>query len=83
MLTSLLFKAPILFAIIYVLITLFLVIFAFVAAPTESLLGVAIICTGIPVYIIGCVWKNKPKSFQRKFGKSLILYVIILFKLYI
>ncbi|CAH8557414.1 unnamed protein product [Heterobilharzia americana] len=41
--------------------------FAFVAAPTESLFGVAIICTGIPVYLIGCVWKNKPKSFQRKF----------------
>ncbi|KAH8872799.1 Large neutral amino acids transporter small subunit 2 [Schistosoma japonicum] len=52
-------KAPILFPIIYVLITLFLVIFAFIAAPTESF------------YIIGCVWKNKPKSFQRKFGKYL------------
>ncbi|CAH8527571.1 unnamed protein product [Schistosoma turkestanicum] len=60
-------KAPILFPIIYVLVTLFLVIFAFAAAPTESLLGVAILSTGIPVYIIGCVWKNKPKSFQRKF----------------
>ncbi|CAH8588318.1 unnamed protein product [Schistosoma margrebowiei] len=72
-------KAPILFAIIYVLITLFLVIFAFVAAPTESLLGVAIICTGIPVYIIGCVWKNKPKSFQRKF-ESFTVGVQKLFK---
>ncbi|KAH8872800.1 Large neutral amino acids transporter small subunit 2 [Schistosoma japonicum] len=61
-------KAPILFPIIYVLITLFLVIFAFIAAPTESF------------YIIGCVWKNKPKSFQRKF-ESFTIGVQKLFKL--
>ncbi|CAH8527588.1 unnamed protein product [Schistosoma turkestanicum] len=57
--------APLPFAIIYVTVTLLLVIFTFVGAPIESLMGVAIILTGIPVYIVGCVWKNKPIAFQR------------------
>ncbi|CAH8588566.1 unnamed protein product [Schistosoma curassoni] len=58
-------KAPLPFAIIYVTITFLLVIFTFIGAPIESLMGLLIIFTGIPVYLIGCVWKNKPKVFQR------------------
>ncbi|KAF5395098.1 Large neutral amino acids transporter small subunit 2 [Paragonimus heterotremus] len=58
-------KAPIIFAVIFVAVTAFLVIFAFVGAPTESLIGVLIIAFGIPVYVLGCVWRNKPKSFTR------------------
>ncbi|CAH8294887.1 unnamed protein product, partial [Schistosoma turkestanicum] len=60
-------KAPILFPIIYVLVSIFLVIFAFTAAPIESLLGVVILCAGIPLYLIGCVWRKKSKSIERKF----------------
>ncbi|CAH8595804.1 unnamed protein product [Heterobilharzia americana] len=52
-------------AYIYVLVTLFLIVFAFVGSPKESLYGVLIILTGIPVYIIGCAWTNKPKSFKQ------------------
>nr|CAH8858102.1 unnamed protein product [Trichobilharzia regenti] len=59
-------KAPIVFAYIYVLVTLFLIIFAFVGSPQESLYGVLIILTGIPVYIVGCAWTKKPKSFNQK-----------------
>ncbi|CAH8541170.1 unnamed protein product [Dicrocoelium dendriticum] len=58
-------KVPLVFAFIYVLVTLFLVIFAFVGSPTESIIGVVIIATGIPFYIFGCVWKNKPSTFVR------------------
>ncbi|CAH8541165.1 unnamed protein product [Dicrocoelium dendriticum] len=59
------FQAPLAFAIIYVAVTLFLVIFTFVGAPKESLMGVLIMLTAIPFYIFGCVWKKKPKSFER------------------
>ncbi|KAF7233575.1 hypothetical protein EG68_10800 [Paragonimus skrjabini miyazakii] len=58
-------RAPLIFAVIYVSITTFLVIFTFVGAPRESLMGILIILTAVPVYIFGCVWKNKPKSFER------------------
>ncbi|KAF6777889.1 hypothetical protein AHF37_03067 [Paragonimus kellicotti] len=58
-------RAPLIFAVVYVSITTFLVIFTFVGAPRESLMGVLIILTAVPVYLFGCVWKNKPKSFER------------------
>ncbi|KAH8872803.1 Large neutral amino acids transporter small subunit 1 [Schistosoma japonicum] len=58
-------KAPLPFAIIYVTVTFLLVIFTFVGAPMESFMGVLIILTGIPVYLVGCVWKKKPRIFQR------------------
>lgn len=58
-------RAPLAFAIIYVVVTLFLVIFTFVGAPKESMMGVLIMLTAIPFYVFGCVWKNKPKSFER------------------
>ncbi|CAL8098783.1 unnamed protein product [Calicophoron daubneyi] len=58
-------KSPLIFALIYVAVTAFLVIFTFVGAPRESLMGVLIMLTAIPVYVIGCVWKRKPKSFRR------------------
>ncbi|THD23747.1 Large neutral amino acids transporter small subunit 2 [Fasciola hepatica] len=65
-------RAPIMFAVIYVSVTMFLVIFTFVGAPRESLMGVLIMLTAVPVYIVGCVWKSKPKSFQRMLYKCTI-----------
>lgn len=59
-------RVPIVFAYVYVLFTLLLIIFSFVEAPIESISGVAIVMTGIPFYWFGCCWKNKPQSFQRK-----------------
>ncbi|CAH8585850.1 unnamed protein product [Heterobilharzia americana] len=58
-------KAPLIFAITYVVITFCLVIFTLVGAPYESTVGVLIILTGIPFYIFGCVWKNKPYRFEK------------------
>ncbi|CAH8598756.1 unnamed protein product [Schistosoma haematobium] len=59
-------KAPIIFAIIYLVVTASLLIFSFYGSPQESLYGILIILTGIPVYIFGCAWSPKPKSFQEK-----------------
>nr|CAX69456.1 L-amino acid transporter, LAT family [Schistosoma japonicum] len=59
-------KAPLIFAIIYIAVTLFLLIFAFVGSYYTAIYGVAIIVTGIPFYLLGCAWDPKPKSFQKK-----------------
>ena len=32
-------------------------------------IGLAIICTGIPVYLIFVVWQSKPKAFDNFMGK--------------
>ncbi|TGZ70438.1 hypothetical protein CRM22_003196 [Opisthorchis felineus] len=58
-------KAPLVFAIVYVAVTVSLAIFAFVGAPKESIMGVLIMLSAVPVYILTCMWKKKPKSFQR------------------
>ncbi|XP_064641691.1 large neutral amino acids transporter small subunit 1-like isoform X2 [Lineus longissimus] len=43
----------------------FLLILPLHAAPMDTGIGLLIICTGIPVYIIGLAWKKKPKAFVR------------------
>ncbi|OON21807.1 putative Asc-type amino acid transporter 1 [Opisthorchis viverrini] len=63
-------KVPIVFPFIYVGATLLLVIFAFVGAPTEALIGVAILASGAVVYLIGMAWRYMPESvheFTREF----------------
>ncbi|KAK4470072.1 hypothetical protein MN116_006537, partial [Schistosoma mekongi] len=57
---------PLIFAIIYIAVTLFLLIFAFVGSYATALYGVIIILTGIPFYLIGCAWDPKPKAIQKK-----------------
>ncbi|THD23970.1 Large neutral amino acids transporter small subunit [Fasciola hepatica] len=55
-------RAPIAFAVIYVLGTIFLVIFAFVGSPTESGYGVAIIVVGIPFFFLAKYFDRLPKN---------------------
>eukprot|EP00108_Taenia_solium_P008936 TsM_000416100 transcript=TsM_000416100 gene=TsM_000416100 len=59
-------RVPLLFPIIYVGMSAFLIIFSFVGAPMESLYGCAIIATGIPIYLLGITWSPKPACFRRK-----------------
>ncbi|XP_072024461.1 Y+L amino acid transporter 2-like isoform X1 [Amphiura filiformis] len=54
-------KLPIILPIIFVLACLFLVIMGPVAAPMDTLIGLAITLTGFPVYFIGIYWESKPK----------------------
>ncbi|XP_064611032.1 large neutral amino acids transporter small subunit 1-like [Liolophura sinensis] len=51
----------------------FLLIVPLYAAPRDTGIGVAIICSGIPVYIIGVMWKKKPKSITNFVTKLTIL----------
>src|SRR6218665_226027 len=46
----------------------FLVIFPLFANATECLIGLAMILTGIPVYIVMVLWEGKPKSFKRLYS---------------
>lgn len=39
---------------------------------SESLLALALMALGIPIYIIGVAWSKKPKSFTRMVGKYII-----------
>ncbi|GAB1597565.1 large neutral amino acids transporter small subunit 1-like [Argonauta hians] len=46
----------------------FLLVIPFVAAPTETGIGLIITLSGIPVYYLGVVWKSKPEFYRKALG---------------
>nr|AKN21451.1 slc7a-7 [Schmidtea mediterranea] len=61
------FTVHLIFPIVYLLVSAFIIVFAFVGGFYESMMGTIIMLTAVPVYLIGVKWK-KPKSFNRKLG---------------
>lgn len=54
-------KVPLVFPIIYVLATLFIVIYPVIGEPKTTGTGIGIMLTGVPVYLFFIGWKNKPR----------------------
>lgn len=64
------FQLPLIVPIVFIIICAFLVIVPCYVAPYEVGMGVLITAIGIPVYLVGVVWRNKPEwlnSAIRKF----------------
>nr|CAH8864826.1 unnamed protein product [Trichobilharzia regenti] len=59
---------PLIIPITFLLVCVFLITMPIFQTPKEVLIGSAIVLSGIPVYLIGIVWKSKPKSFKRIYG---------------
>ena len=54
----------------FFLAAFFLVVMAVYAAPKECIIGMAIVLTGIPVYLIGVKYQQKqPKWFDKGMGE--------------
>lgn len=49
----------------FVLACLFLIVVSFWKTPVECAYGFGIIATGVPVYVVGVLWKSKPKWLLR------------------
>ncbi|XP_033115360.1 cystine/glutamate transporter-like [Anneissia japonica] len=54
------FKVPMFVPVTFVVITLLLVAMSFHSSPRECVIGFVILISGIPVYFVGVLWKNKP-----------------------
>jgi L-type amino acid transporter 8 len=65
-------KVPIVLPIIFCLCSIFLVIVPLIKEPTQTGIGLLIIFSGFPVYLIFIVWKDKPKMFQKKLDESYV-----------
>ncbi|KAK6632853.1 hypothetical protein RUM43_012592 [Polyplax serrata] len=61
-------KVNLFFPFIYILCTIFVVIFPMIQTPKETGYGTLMILTSIPVYYVFIWWKNKPKFFQKGVG---------------
>ncbi|KAK3799129.1 hypothetical protein RRG08_051404 [Elysia crispata] len=56
-------KMPMFVPYIFLAVTAFLLVVPLVAAPYDTGMGVLLLCSGIPVYVIGVKWKRKPRAF--------------------
>ncbi|KAK6186267.1 hypothetical protein SNE40_008337 [Patella caerulea] len=64
-------KVHIIFPIFFLLIIIFLIITPLTSSPMECLMGIVMMCTGIPVYVIGVMWTKKPQvveNYHKKFS---------------
>lgn len=52
----------------FLVVVVFLLVTPLFAAPHDTGMGVLITCSGIPVYVLGIVWKNKPRTFRNLQG---------------
>ncbi|KAK7095535.1 large neutral amino acids transporter small subunit 2-like isoform X2 [Littorina saxatilis] len=65
-------KVHLVWPIIYTIVTVYLVVLPLYASPVQTGIGLAIICTGIPVYLIFVVWQSKPQAFDNFMDKMTV-----------
>ncbi|KAK3086049.1 hypothetical protein FSP39_012664 [Pinctada imbricata] len=66
-------KVSLAFPIFFVFICVFLLVMPLTIDPSEVKMGIFMILTGIPVYILGVLWKKKPLSFRSLVDKFTLL----------
>ena len=59
----------------FLIAVIFLLIVPLFAAPKDTGMGLLLVLTGLPVYLIGVCWKSKPRAFTEFVG----MFVDILF----
>ncbi|XP_039174565.1 large neutral amino acids transporter small subunit 1 [Crotalus tigris] len=67
-------KVNILLPIFFILACNFLIVVSFWMTPKECAIGFAIIFSGVPVYLIGVWWKNKPKWLLQSIYSTTVLF---------
>ncbi|CAK9303809.1 unnamed protein product [Gordionus sp. m RMFG-2023] len=58
-------KLPMIFHIVFLLMCVFLVVVPIMASPRDMGIGLGIVLTGLPAYLITVKWKNKPRCWTK------------------
>ena len=58
-------KVNLFFPVIYLIMTLVITLLPMIAKPVETGIGLAMIMTSVPVYVVFLYWKSKPKWVHR------------------
>lgn len=66
-------KISIIFPIFYLCIVIFLTIMSLTSSPWECFVSIIVLCSGIPVYAFGVMWKRKPKLFVNTLQKITVM----------
>ncbi|KAM6919788.1 large neutral amino acids transporter small subunit 2 isoform 2-T2 [Lycodopsis pacificus] len=62
-------KVSLIWPMIYLVFSAFLLVLSFFSDPVVCGTGVAILLTGVPVYFLGVYWQNKPRCWNIAIGK--------------
>ncbi|OON22276.1 amino acid permease [Opisthorchis viverrini] len=65
------FKLPMFLPVLYLIVNFSIGIFSIYNGPLNALIGLGIMAIGIPLYIIGIAWKNKPRIIESALCKSI------------
>ncbi|KAK2900695.1 hypothetical protein QQF64_015317 [Cirrhinus molitorella] len=74
-------KVSLAWPVIFLIFWAFLLIFSLYSEPVVCGIGLAIMLSGVPVYLFGVYWENKPKSFNSfvakltRLGQKLLMVV--------
>jgi len=68
--TCFLCQVNLLLPLFFLVIMTFLVVFPLFYNAVECLIGLAIIATGLPVYLVLVTWTSKPDTYRRFVGRS-------------
>lgn len=60
----------ILLPIFFIFICVFLLLMPLTIDANEVLWGIIMILSGVPIYLLGVAWRNKPRAFTGLVGKS-------------
>ena len=61
---------------LFLVVVLFLLVVPLYAAPHDTGMGVLITCSGIPVYVLGVMWKRKPRAFNNLISENCTQFLI-------
>ncbi|XP_003738536.1 large neutral amino acids transporter small subunit 1 [Galendromus occidentalis] len=63
-------KVNIILPVVFFLISIFLVVLPFFSQPLETLVGLGIALSGIPVYFVTVNWKKKPQAYRNAISST-------------
>lgn len=66
----LILQVSLVWPVIYLLFWAFLLAFSLYSEPLVCGVGLAIMMTGVPAYLLGIYWENKPRCFDIAIGKA-------------
>lgn len=67
-------KVSLIFPVIYIIGTLFIITLPMAADPIGTGIGCLIIASGAPVYLIFVAWKRKPEPIRNVIGKTSVYF---------
>lgn len=78
--SSFCWQVPVLLPVFFIFICVFLLLMPLTIDANEVLWGIIMVLSGVPVYLLGVSWKNKPRTFTGFIGKCSVVSLSVCWK---